>query len=137
MRVLAKTCGRCGILRSAAEFDPRLLGLSNRASTCVWCARLRDRRARHGLTAEEKTAIALAQGGCAACGSMETGKRGWVVDHDHSCCPGERSCVRCRRGIVCTYCNSAMGYAKDDPKRLRAMADYLDRYQATITKVTP
>ena len=30
------------------------------------------------------------------------------------------------RGILCGYCNRAIGCAKENPKALRAMADYLE-----------
>jgi hypothetical protein len=33
------------------------------------------------------------------------------------------------RGLLCRKCNLALGYMDDDPARLRALADYLDRYQ--------
>src|ERR1700752_4613770 len=36
-------------------------------------------------------------GPCMICG--DTGPR--VVDHDHSCCSGEASCPKCRRGLLC------------------------------------
>ena len=36
-------------------------------------------------------------------------KKGFVVDHDHSCCPGIRSCGKCVRGIVCRGCNVKLG----------------------------
>jgi hypothetical protein len=133
MKLLAKTCGRCGLLRDANEYDPRFHGRTNRAAACRSCTAKRENRRRHGLTAAEKVAIAVEQGGCAICRTMDTGRQGWVVDHDHRCCPGERSCEKCRRGVLCTYCNSALGYAKDDPARLRAMAGYLEQHAARIS----
>jgi hypothetical protein len=32
------------------------------------------------------------------------------------------------RGIACNPCNRAMGSVGDDPKRLRALADYLEKH---------
>jgi hypothetical protein len=49
------------------------------------------------------------------------------LDHDHSCCPLARSCERCRRGLACKDCNHLIGVAKDDPDRLRRIADNLER----------
>jgi hypothetical protein len=48
------------------------------------------------------------------------------LDHDHSCCPLARSCERCRRGLACQDCNRLIGWAKDDPDRLRRIADGLE-----------
>lgn len=48
------------------------------------------------------------------------------IDHDHSCCP-RGSCGACVRGLLCSGCNLAAGHCKDDPTRLRALADYLER----------
>lgn len=44
-----------------------------------------------------------------------------TIDHDHSCCPGAKSCGNCIRGSLCHSCNVAIGLMKDDPRRL-AMA---------------
>jgi hypothetical protein len=49
------------------------------------------------------------------------------LDHDHSCCPNGRSCKNCRRGLACNACNIAIGYAREDPDRLRRMADNLEK----------
>lgn len=80
---------------------------------------------RHGLTAVDKADIAHAQNGCALCGCTQPGRKGWVIDHDRGCCSGDQSCLECRRGVLCQWCNNALGYAKDNPTVLRRMADYL------------
>lgn len=33
-----------------------------------------------------------------------------TIDHDHRCCPGERSCGKCIRGVLCTRCNTYLGH---------------------------
>lgn len=48
------------------------------------------------------------------------------VDHDHSCCSGEKSCGECVRGLLCHSCNSLLGHAKDNPEILRKAIGYLD-----------
>ena len=42
-----------------------------------------------------------------------------VIDHEHS----RAAPVR---GLLCSRCNSGLGFFKDDPQRLRAAADYLE-----------
>ncbi len=36
------------------------------------------------------------------------------------------------RGWICGYCNRALGFAEDSPSILRLMAQYLERFSATI-----
>lgn len=50
-----------------------------------------------------------------------------VVDHDHACCPGERSCGNCIRGLICFQCNAAAGMLQNDSSIARALAGYLER----------
>lgn len=47
-------------------------------------------------------------------------------DHDHSI--GKRRLGKFR-GWLCRDCNTALGYAHDNPAILRQLADYLDRYR--------
>lgn len=49
------------------------------------------------------------------------------VDHDHRCCPGKYSCGECVAGFLCTNCNNGLGRFKDNPARLRAAAEYIER----------
>ena len=73
---------------------------------------------------------------CEICGldlrQLRTDSRGrsrysYAVDHDHSCCPGNKSCGKCLGGLLCQKCNVALGYLGDDPKRVMAAARYLAR----------
>lgn len=64
-------------------------------------------------------------GGCAACGSFDD----LHIDHDHSCCPrGVKTCGKCTRGILCRGCNQALGCLNEDPKRVKLLGDYIDRF---------
>lgn len=78
---------------------------------------------KYGLTVEEFDGMLAAQDGrCAICATDTPGVKGWCVDHCH-----DSGRVR---GVLCTSCNTAIGQMKDNPVRLRAAADYLERNQA-------
>lgn len=74
---------------------------------------------RYGITAEDYRVLAEAHGGCCAiCGDEPQDRL--HIDHDHH--------TGIVRGLLCRGCNHALGNALDDPARLRAMADYLERH---------
>lgn len=76
---------------------------------------------KYGLTLEQYMALHAAQGGkCKICRSEETSRRRsrLCVDHCHK--------TGRVRGLLCSVCNRAIGYLKDDPARLRAAAAYLE-----------
>ena len=50
------------------------------------------------------------------------------VDHDHSCCPGSRSCGKCVRGALCSSCNAAIGSLGDSVDGVRNAMVYLEQY---------
>ncbi|MGW7594475.1 endonuclease domain-containing protein [Streptomyces asiaticus] len=65
---------------------------------------------------------------CAICG-IEFKEPGHAhIDHDHSCCPGKRSCGKCVRGLLCGGCNNGLGRFKDDVNVLQAAIEYLRRF---------
>lgn len=60
---------------------------------------------------------------CKTC-NRKTEKR-LCIDHDHSCCIGEKSCGNCIRGLLCFECNVALGMIKDNKEVLASMILYL------------
>lgn len=89
---------------------------------------LRYNLRQYGITPDEYRARLLAQDGeCAVCGAEPDA--GGVkaaarlhVDHDH---------VTGRlRDLLCVRCNQGVGYFRDDPTLLRAMAEYIERHRS-------
>jgi hypothetical protein len=50
-----------------------------------------------------------------------------VVDHDHNCCDGDKSCGKCIRGLLCRVCNQGLPKSAT-PESLRRAADYIQKY---------
>lgn len=66
---------------------------------------------KYGITREQYEALSDAQGGrCAICDGLPTGSTYLVVDHDHFCCPGDTTCGKCLRGLLCGPCNLKLGW---------------------------
>lgn len=143
-----KECPRCELTRPLADFRVRRGGTP--AGWCKPCekeygrdyAQTEHGRARHiaarqtwndksheyflqyryGIGAADYARMLAEQGGrCAICRTDEPGGQNgkWCVDHCHDSLKV--------RGLLCTHCNMAIGQMRDDPARLRAAADYLER----------
>jgi len=139
-----KTCSKCGQAKPLDSFYKAKGYRDGRRGICKECHRdyLRNRysanpgrqraaqiKHTYGITADEYAAILRAQGGgCAICGKTpEENGRDLAVDHDHSCCPGKRSCGKCVRGLLCVTCNPGIGYFQDSTELLLAAVAYLRR----------
>jgi hypothetical protein len=87
-----------------------------------------DLRRQYGIGLGDFSAmVAIQDNKCAICGVPEThiraGKvKALAVDHDHA--TGQI------RQLLCSDCNTAIGKMRDDPQRLRAAADYIERHRA-------
>lgn len=118
------TCPRCQV----PQFPwPSVQGM------CDWCHRECSKSFRHGITIGQAERLLAGQGGrCAICPRPilldSPGNRTNVacVDHDHRCCPGNASCGKCVRGLLCTSCNTALGLFRDDVAILKSAVAYLD-----------
>ena len=84
-----------------------------------------------GITPDDYSIMLKRQGGaCAICKMPETVKWSggssnakWLaVDHCHQ--------TMVVRGLLCASCNNGLGRFNDDPERLRAAADYIERAQS-------
>ena len=141
-----KICFRCKEEKPLKDFRTTMRSRSGFDSYCWPCARIVnkeewDRRspdkvakdavwsrryalAKYGLTLEGYDRLLQEQGGACLCGAKTGNDAGYALFVDHSRATGSV------RGLLCGRCNLAIGYALDDPARLRALADYLERHAA-------
>lgn len=127
----SKKCTKCGITKPIIDFSFNLPKRQYQ-SHCKECRSkaqvlrqqvdptypLRHRRSilkhRYNITPEQYDELLLAQGGgCAICKTKDPqgkSKEFFSVDHDHTCCPGTRSCGKCVRGLLCVRCNNSVGW---------------------------
>jgi hypothetical protein len=65
--------------------------------------------------------LARQNGCCAVCSRQASAEAHGVlrIDHDHK--------TMTVRGLLCHSCNVALGHGRDNPIRLRELADYLER----------
>lgn len=142
-----KHCSWCGEFKPLDDFPKQDRGFKRRAAHCRGCwsgyvgernrtsekvhawrrdyhrrphvrrrMRLQFIRDRYGLEVMHLEERRLAGDGCDVCGSHDS----VGIDHCHNGGGG--------RGLLCRKCNLALGYVDDDPARLRALADYLERH---------
>lgn len=87
----------------------RRVGSTDTEARARW--NLSHKLKRYGLTADSFRRLLAEQGNtCAMC--FEPFEDGQLVciDHDHACCPEEKSsCGKCVRGLLCVPCNTAIG----------------------------
>jgi Recombination endonuclease VII len=90
-------------------------------------------RHHYNISLEQWNEMFRDQGGCCRiCHTTDPGTKGWNTDHDHSCCPGSKSCGKCVRGILCSGCNSGLGHFKDNISTLLRAADYLRQWSGEV-----
>jgi|SRR5690606_4909489 len=142
--MLVKVCKICKISKPETEFHWRVKSKGYRRTECAECrsriragtrqeevqkGRLKRKanvvRRTYGVTLEYIDELATL--GCNSCGTPVSGFN-LNVDHDHACCPGEKACGNCVRGVLCRKCNLALGFLDDDPEKIRMLLRYLERY---------
>ena len=48
-----------------------------------------------------------------------------VVDHDHKCCSGRKTCGKCVRSLLCKRCNTFVGYIEQNKSLLQPVLRYI------------
>ena len=153
-----KFCTKCNKLKQLTEFARK--GAEYRKAPCKECVNEAGRaryvkKARKRKSYEEKflvrrtyrlkkhykmtlqrfhEMIFLQGGRCAVCSLLT---EALCVDHDHRCCPGETSCGKCIRGLLCNNCNRAIGLFKDHVPTLIAAVSYLSRAPVALPPQGP
>jgi hypothetical protein len=85
-------------------------------------------KAAFGLSLADYKAMLEAQGGCCAiCQRTDNSDRFFAVDHDHACCPTQKTCGQCVRGLLCTPCNAQLGFLENIEWRVKADAYLIAR----------
>jgi len=64
---------------------------------------------------------------CAIC--LEPFTKTPQVDHDHECCPGQKSCGNCVRGLLCRRCNIFLGFLELLDRPMRVL-EYMDKLRS-------
>lgn len=125
-----KRCTTCQVWQPESEFWNMTQSGDGLAPSCKSCSRA-DRLARlFGITFADIATMLTEQGGaCAICQEPFDESRSMVIDHDHSCCPGYKTCGDCIRGILCNACNSGLGWMRDSVFALLSAVEYLNRWQ--------
>ncbi len=84
----------------------------------------------YGLTAEQyEVEVATRQGLCDVCKRPQQSGIRLAIDHDHNCCPERAACEKCRRGLLCTNCNTLLGSAHDSVEILQNAILYLASFK--------
>lgn len=121
-----KQCRRCEAWLPTAEFSTNKARRDLLTAYCRRCERDKALIHNYGITIDQHEAMLASQGGgCAICGGPTKDGRAFFVDHDHSCCPGQRTCGKCVRGLLCGDCNLGIGYFDDDIARMEQAITYL------------
>lgn len=107
----------------------------NKNNLCKPCNRTYQVEWNYSLGLGGLQRLVESQGGlCGACQLPLSATKRIAVDHDHSCCPGKKSCGKCVRGVLHQKCNLAIGVFEDSPELLRRAITYLESRGSIILR---
>ena len=82
---------------------------------------------KYGITEDQyQQILELQRGVCAICERHQRYRR-LSVDHDHK--------TKRVRGLLCNWCNRALGRFVDSPARLRRAAEYLETSEIRLAEI--
>lgn len=140
-----KVCNKCGELKDLELFAKGSKYNQGRRNTCKRChadymknywasnpdkrkvnielnSRPKPNWERHKISQDKYNELFELHGGkCHSCKENDA----TTIDHDHTCCKGQRSCGKCVRGLLCHYCNTALGLMMDSRSKILMLAEYI------------
>jgi hypothetical protein len=111
------TCGVCKESKPASEFYINYSSRGGLSASCKRCAAIYFRTRLYGVTRDEIKTLLQAQS-CEICQKPFVKDSDKLIDHDHK--SGEI------RGVLCTYCNSIIGYCDESADTLALAIRYLN-----------
>lgn len=131
-----KNCAGCSDWKPVDEFFKAATKVDGLTLHCKACSRDMELRRKYGINLEQYAAMLDKQGGtCAICPKTpEENGMSLAVDHDHSCCSGNRSCGKCVRGLLCDNCNRGIGFLQDKVDVVLNAATYLMSFEDVLTR---
>lgn len=124
-----RLCVTCGQWLPTDQFHRNGNVSDGLSVDCANCNRTRGLLRKYGLKPEQYAdMLARQKGACDICHRVNEDGRALAVDHDHSCCPGDRSCGLCVRGLLCSNCNFVLGLIGDSRDRLASADWYLRKH---------
>lgn len=120
---VGQTCKKCDRFEVYEFFSKNSGTATGRNSTCKLCTRL----SLYNLSRDRYEEILASQDSrCAIClKHVSEFTERLYVDHDHACCPPNRSCGSCVRGLLCNQCNHGIGCFKDNTDTMLQAIRYL------------
>ncbi|MGY1844752.1 endonuclease VII domain-containing protein [Modestobacter sp. SYSU DS0875] len=123
-------CPGCRQAVAHGEFSRNSRQRSGFGSLCLRCHRKSSNDAywkrQYGMTRAEVAALRAGQGdACAICSASAPEH----LDHDHQ--------TGRVRALLCQRCNQGLGLLQDDPKVLRAAADYVEEHREQPAGAAP
>lgn len=134
-----KRCTQCETWKPESEFSRASTALDGLHSWCKRCVSYSSVPRKYRITVDQYSRTLETQGAaCAICRKQDAAGRRLHVDHDHKCCPGQRSCGRCVRALLCGKCNVGLGAFDDDVSVLLGAIEYLKRWNTeALSDVRP
>ena len=103
-----KHCSTCSVWQDPSNYHKSAGSIDGLRSRCKKCDYKYNVKRVYNLEWSDYERMLEGQNGaCAICKRLYEKLN---VDHDHSCCPGKRSCGKCVRALLCTNCNSRIGW---------------------------
>lgn len=126
-----KWCIACEAWLDEPAFNGCNKTLDGYEVSCRACKMLASKTWRYKLSGKEiSERLATQHNKCAICPNDITNR--FIIDHNHKCCPGYKTCGRCVRKLLCDGCNIGLGAFNDSLELLMKAYLYVEEHELEI-----